>query len=93
VPTELLSAAFAALEPLPAGGVREIVPLASGDGAVMSLSAVDRGNPDSLPANEREERRRQLADDAALAEMTGYAGDVRERATVRIPDEVLNPQL
>jgi peptidyl-prolyl cis-trans isomerase D len=92
VPTELLATAFSVLEPLPADGVRQLVPLASGDGAVLLLSGVERGNPESMSIAERDQRQRQLAEDAALSEMTGYAADVRDRARVRIPDAVLNPQ-
>ncbi len=41
---------------------------------------------------ERDQRQRQLADQAARAELTSYVGNVREQATVRIPDDILNPQ-
>jgi hypothetical protein len=34
-----------------------------------------------------------LADQAARADLTGYAGNVRESATVRIPDAILNPPI
>ena len=41
--------------------------------------------------DEREQRRQQLANQAARAELTGYVGNLRAEAKVRIPDEVLNP--
>jgi peptidyl-prolyl cis-trans isomerase D len=92
VPTEVLSAAFAAVAPLPGSGLREIVPLSSGDEAVLVLTAIEPGDPDAMAVAERDQRRNQLADETAQSELTGYAADVRDRSTVRIPDEVLNPQ-
>ena len=46
-----------------------------------------------MTQEERDQRQRQLADQAARAELTGYAGNVRDVADVRIPDEILNPPL
>jgi hypothetical protein len=34
----------------------------------------------------------QRIQEIAISELTGYAADVRDRASVRIPDEVLDPQ-
>jgi peptidyl-prolyl cis-trans isomerase D len=92
VPTEVLAAAFAL--PKPEGGAvaREAVALANGNHAVLVLSNVQPGSPDSVDQAERDQRQRQLADQAAYAELTSYIGTIREQATVRIPDEVLNPQ-
>jgi hypothetical protein len=42
---------------------------------------------------ERDQQQRQLADQSARAELTGYIGNVRADATVRIPPEVLEPPL
>jgi peptidyl-prolyl cis-trans isomerase D len=91
VPTEVLAAAFALPKPAAGEIVRENVGLANGDQAVLVLSGVAPGEPEGIPPDDREQRRRQLADQAAAAELTSYAGDLRERATVRIPDEILNP--
>ncbi len=46
-----------------------------------------------MTQDERDQRQRQLADQAARAELTGYAGNVSAAAEVRIPDEILNPPL
>jgi hypothetical protein len=70
---------------------REIVPLANGGQAVVVLTGVEAGEPESMTQEEREQRRQQLADQAARAELTGYAGSIRAAADVRIPDEILNP--
>ena len=92
VPTETLAAAFAVRPPLPAGGIRQVVPMASGDTTVFLLTAVMPGDPATVPLEQRDRQQVELANEAALSEMTGYAADVRDRATIRIPDEVLNPQ-
>jgi peptidyl-prolyl cis-trans isomerase D len=92
VPTETLAAVFAVRAPLPEGGVRQLVPMASGDAAVFVLSAIMPGDPATVPLEARDQQQVELADDAALSEMTSYAADVRDRATIRIPDEILDPQ-
>jgi hypothetical protein len=92
VPTETLAAAFTVRPPLPEGGIRQVVPMASGDVAVFVLTAVMPGDPATVPLEQRDRQQLELANDAALSEMTGYAADVRDRATIRIPDEVLAPQ-
>lgn len=93
VPAELLSVAFSQAKPGEGQVARRLVPLGSGDEAVLVLSAVELGQPGLVPQEERDQRQRELADQAAQTEIFGYAGDVRDRATVRIPDVVLNPQL
>ena len=59
--------------------------------AVIVLTGVKAGEPESMTVEEREQRRQQLANQAARAELTGYAGNLRATANVRIPDDVLNP--
>jgi hypothetical protein len=54
---------------------------------------VEPGEPTSMTQDERDQRQRQLADQAARAEFTGYVGTIRDTATVRIPDDILNPPL
>ena len=93
VPTEVLATAFGLPKPASGQTVREIVALANGDHAVLVLSNVQPGQPESVAQTERDQRQRQLADQAARAELSSYAGDLRDRATVRIPEEVLEPQL
>jgi peptidyl-prolyl cis-trans isomerase D len=93
VPTEVLSAAFGMPKTDAAAPQREIVPLANGGQAVVVLTGVEAGEPESITQAEREQRREQLADQAARAELTGYAGNVRAAADVRIPDDILNPPI
>ena len=93
VPTEVLSAAFGMPKTDAAAPQREIVALANGGQAVVVLMGVEAGKPESLTEAEREQRRAQLADQAARAELTGYAGNIRASADVRIPDDLLNPPI
>jgi peptidyl-prolyl cis-trans isomerase D len=91
VPTEVLAAAFA-LPKVTADTVRrEEVALAGGSHAIVALSDVQPGDPSAVPQAERDAQQQQLAAQAAYAELTSYAGNLRSQATVRIPDEVLNP--
>jgi peptidyl-prolyl cis-trans isomerase D len=92
VPTEVLAAAFGLLKPAQGEVTREHVALANGSHAVLALSSVQPGTPDSIPQGERDQRQRQLADQSAYAELTGYVGTLREQATVRIPEDVIEPQ-
>jgi peptidyl-prolyl cis-trans isomerase D len=91
VPTEVLTAAFGM--PKVSGPQRQIVALASGGQAVVVLTGVEAGEPGSMSQAERDQRQEQLAQETARAELTGYAGNVRDSATVRIPDDILNPPL
>jgi peptidyl-prolyl cis-trans isomerase D len=91
VPTEILSAAFGMPKTDAAAPRRETVALANGGQAVVVLTGVKAGEPESLTTEEREQRRQQLANQAARAELTGYAGNLQNSASVRIPDAVLNP--
>jgi peptidyl-prolyl cis-trans isomerase D len=93
LPTEVLSTAFGM--PKIDGGVpqREVVALANGGQAVVILTGVQAGEPASMTQEERDQRQRQLADQAARAEVAAYAGSVRAAADVRIPDAILEPPL
>jgi peptidyl-prolyl cis-trans isomerase D len=92
VPTEVLAAAFGLPKPANGEVTREHVALANGGHAVLALSNVQAGLPDSIPQSERDQRQRQLADQSAYSELTGYVGTLREQATVRIPQDVIEPQ-
>ncbi len=92
VPTEVLAAAFGLPKPAQGAVTREHVALANGSHAVLVLSNVQAGAPDSIPQGERDQRQRQLADQSAYSELTGYVGTLREQATVRIPQDVIEPQ-
>lgn len=91
LPTEVLSAVFGLPKTDAAAPQRESVALANGGQAVIIVTGVKAGEPESMTNEEREQRRQQLAQQAARAELTGYAGNLRAEASVRIPDEVLNP--
>jgi len=91
VPTQVLAAVFRSVKPSADAVVRELVPLASGDSAVFLLSSVEAGQIDAIPREEQNLRHTQLAEQAGMFELTGYAAEVRNDATVRIPDIVLNP--
>jgi peptidyl-prolyl cis-trans isomerase D len=93
VPTEVLSAAFGMPKTDTAAPQREIVALANGGQAVIVLTRVEPGKPESMTEEEREQRRQQLADQAARAELTAYASSLRASADVRIPDDILNPPI
>ncbi len=90
-PTEVLSAAFGMPKTDAAAPRRESIALANGGQAVVVLTGVKAGEPENLTAEEREQRRQQLANQAARAEITGYTGNLRDSASVRIPDSILNP--
>jgi hypothetical protein len=49
--------------------------------------------PDDIPSAAREQGQEQLISLSAEAEMNAYGADARGRARVRIPDEVLDPNL
>ncbi|WP_428099935.1 SurA N-terminal domain-containing protein [Candidatus Rariloculus sp.] len=92
VPTEILAVAFGLGQPAAGSPIRELAPLANGNRAVLSLSAVEPGEPEAIPREARDERQRELAEQAAGLELSNYVEGVVDRATVRIPDEILNPQ-
>ena len=92
VPTQVLAAAFRLAKPAPGEVEREQVALANGNHAVLVLSKVEAGVPESVPQTERDQRQRQLADQSANSELVSYVGTLREQATVRIPEDVLEPQ-
>ena len=91
VPTQVLATAFRLGKPADGDVISELVPIASGDYAVLMLSAVEAGQPDSIPREDQNLQHTQLAERATMAELTGYAAEVREAATVIVPDIVLNP--
>ena len=92
VPTEVLAVAFGLGRPEAGSPIRELVPLTNGGRAVLLLSGVEAGEPDEIPREARDERQRELAELAGMIELSSYVEDVVDSATVRIPDEILNPQ-
>jgi peptidyl-prolyl cis-trans isomerase D len=93
VPSDVLSAAFGMPKTTAATPLRETVALSEGGQAVIVLTGVEAGEPTAITQAERDQRLSQLADESARAELTGYAGNVRAAATVRIPDDILEPPI
>lgn len=93
IPSDVLSAAFGMAKTTAAAPLRESVALSEGGQAVIVLTGVEPGEPNAITQAERDARLRQLADESARAELTGYAGNVRAAATVRIPDDILEPPI
>ena len=91
IPTAVLSAAFGMPKTDAAAPQREVVVLPNGGQAVIVLTGVQAGEPETLTEDEREQRRQQLETQSARSELTGYAGNLRATADVRIPDDILNP--
>jgi len=91
IPSQVVATAFRLAKPTADAPTLDPVPLASGDFAVLMLAAVEPGDVEAITEDERENTARQLTDQAAMFELTGYAGEIRDAATVRIPDQVLNP--
>ena len=44
-----------------------------------------------MTQSDRDQRQEQLADQSARADIIGYRGNVRDKATVRIPPAILEP--
>ncbi|MCZ0951712.1 MAG: SurA N-terminal domain-containing protein [Rhodospirillaceae bacterium] len=93
VPLEILASVFNSRPDGEGAEVRERVPLATGDEAVMLMTAVRPGSADRLTRDELQARLTALAQSTAGFELAGYAQHVRDQASVRIPDEVLDPPL
>jgi hypothetical protein len=91
LPSQVVATAFRLARPAPDAPILEPVPLASGDFAVLLLAGVRPGDVETVAETERDTIGRQLTDQAAMFELTGYAGEIRDDATVRIPDQILNP--
>ncbi|SVA22175.1 uncharacterized protein METZ01_LOCUS75029 [marine metagenome] len=90
IPTEILAASFRLEKPRGAR-IFEHVAMANGDQALLVLSAVEVGQPESVPREQRDQRLAQVAQQTGMYEFSGYAGELRETATVRIPEEIFDP--
>ena len=91
VPLDILTSVFNARPDGEGAEVRERVPLANGDEAVVLMTAVRPGSADRLTRDELQARLTALSQATAGFELAGYAQHVRDQASVRIPDEVLDP--
>jgi len=93
VPPEILASVFGTRPGGDGTVIRERIALLNGDEAVVSLTAVRPGDADRLTRDELQTRLTALSQATAGFELAGYAQHVREQATVRIPDEVIDPPL
>ena len=93
VPAEILASVFGSRPGDDGAAVRERVALANGDEAVVLVTAIRPGDADRLSREELQARLTALAQATAGFELGGYAQHVRERASVRIPEEGLDPPL
>ena len=93
VPVEILASVFGSRPGDDGTAVRERVAISNGDEAVVLVTAVRPGDADRLTREELQARLTALAQATAGFELAGYAQHVREQATVRIPEEVLDPPL
>lgn len=81
-------------QPRPTDGTPAILraPVGTGDQAVVLFTRVEAGVPEDITVEAREEGQAELRALAAEEEFNIYASDAIQRASVRIPDEVLDPQ-
>jgi peptidyl-prolyl cis-trans isomerase D len=92
VPTEVLSQAFSLPRPSAGEPLRGTVGLSGGDYVVFTLSGVVSGTLDSIDDDELKRMRDIIALSAAEAELFAYSAETVADATVRVPEDVLDPQ-
>lgn len=92
-PAPVMSTVFA--QPRPAAGSVGVAraPLDNGDEAVVLIYSAVPGVPDDIPVADRDQGQEQLAGQAAQAEINAFGSGARENARIRVPDQVLNPDL
>ena len=93
VPLEIVTGVFNSRPDGEGAEVRERVALANGDEAVVLMTSIRPGSADRLTRDELQSRLTALAQATAGFELAGYAQHVRDDASVRIPDEVIDPPL
>ena len=83
------------VEPRPAAGTVGVTraPLDNGDEAVVIIYSAAPGNPEDIPTGDRDRGQEQLAGQAAQQEINAFSTAVRNDAKVRVPDQILNPDL
>lgn len=67
--------------------------LSGGDEAVVLLNRVEPGRPEDISVTEREQQQEQLRQIAAGNEINAFATDARAEASIRVPDQILDPDL
>lgn len=86
---DLLTAAFAAPAPDDRPSI-DGLQLANGDYAVYAVHSINPGDLNSLTAQERVQRRQQLARLNGNLELAAYIDKLRQEASIRINEEQLN---
>ena len=88
LPPELLAAVFRS--PKPAGGkpVIQGIALQTGGFAVFRLNSVVPGEPERIPAEQRDQRKRALAQRTAVAETEALAAHLKETAEVVVAKDL-----
>jgi peptidyl-prolyl cis-trans isomerase D len=92
VPASIVSLVFS--QQKPEGGTPGILRtgVGGGDQAVVFFTAVEAGLPEDVVVAEREDLQQQLTEIAVESEVNAYAAGARADASVRVPDEILDPQ-
>ena len=92
-PSPVISTVFA--QSRPAAGAVGIAraPLGGGDEAVVLIYSATPGVPEDIPIGDRDRGQEQLAGRAAQQEINAFGSDARADAKVRVPDQILNPDL
>lgn len=93
LPSAMISTIFAQARPVAGEPVVTNVPIGIDDEAVIVVFSAAAGVPDDIPSAAREQGREQLIRQLTEAELNAYVAAARAQAKVRIPDEVLNPDL
>ena len=92
-PSAIVSAVFAQSRPSQGSVGITRAALDNGDEAVVLTFSAMPGNPEDIPSQDREQGQQQLVERFAEAEINAFADQARSTARVRVPDEILNPDL
>jgi peptidyl-prolyl cis-trans isomerase D len=92
-PAPVISTVFAQARPAAGAVGIASAPLENGDEAVVLVYSALPGDPEDIPVGDRDQGQEQLAGQAAQAEINAFGSDARESARIRVPDQVLNPDL
>ena len=92
IPAEILGAAFSGQQ-VQDQPISQRTFLIGGDHAVFTVFGLRGGDEDSLTLVEQEQLKNQLGQQIATYELTSYVGEVRQKATVRIPEAIIDPPL
>jgi peptidyl-prolyl cis-trans isomerase D len=93
VPQQILSAVFAQSRPAAGTVGTTLASLADGDEAVVLIFSATPGVPEDIPSADREQGQELLVGEIAQGEINAFAASVRGTAKVRVPDQILNPDL